>query len=161
MSEKERCSDDLAEQVGSPAGSCDAGPVANLMAIALDACDHGDAACSPAYAALQKYGISNLDLQQIYKYRIGDPGDRDGRRAACRWVVENLESLERAVVPKTYPRQRRDKAFVQPLTYFSTILAATSILSVVSCVFLTKKYKKAKVMVSRYKMCPSSHFTGT
>ncbi len=148
VSEEERCSDNFTEQVGSPLGSCDAGPVSSVILTTLGECELDEvASCSPAYSALQSYELTNLNLQQIYKYRSNNP-DSDGRLAVCRWFAENLDAFKQRVVPKTYPRQRRDEAYWQPLTYFSTSLALSCMITIFICAFLCKRFEKTKVMVS-------------
>ncbi len=143
-----RCPTNFTEQIGSPIGSCDAGPVPMVILTTLEDCELGEyASCSPAYSALWNYDLTNLNLQQIYKYRSND-SDHDGRHAVCRWLVENLDSVKQTIIPKTYPRQRRDKAFYQPLTYFTLVLAVLCMAVVLSCAITSKRYKETKVMVS-------------
>ena len=135
-------------------GSCDAGSVPTVVPMTLEQCDHGDfASCSPAYAALQSYQVTNYNFQQIYKYRNNDP-NQDGRLAVCWWFAENLDEVRQTIVPHTYPRPRRVESFYRPLTYFSLTLVAVSLVCVMICALLTaKKYKKTKVMVRFSTQC--------
>lgn len=147
---EERCSENFDEQVGSPEGSCDAGPVPNIILMSLDQCDQSEyGSCSPAYSVLQSYELTNLNLQQIFKYRINDPNS-DGRIAACRWFAENLDVIKQSFIPRSYPRQRRDEVFYQPLIIVSMTLAVVSMLCIFFCAYAAKKLQKTKVMVSLY-----------
>ena len=140
-----RYSDNFTEQVGSAKGACGTALETNVMIMTLDPCSHDEADCSPAYAALQRYEISSLDMQQLYR---GSIDNTDDRKAVCDWLVDNLDRFERTVVPQTYPRTMRQGSFYQHYTRATMFVAVLAIVLVLLCAFASKHYQKTKVMVS-------------
>jgi len=146
VSAEQRCSENFEDQIGSPLGACQTGPGENVIVTTLKECeDDDDGICSPAYDTLQAYEFTNFNLQQIFQYRLNNPGQ--DRLAVCMWFAENLEYIKEQFVPSTYPRKRRKEAFYQPYTYFTVALAALSIICVLACAFASKKFQKTKVMI--------------
>ncbi|KAL7551981.1 hypothetical protein ACHAWF_015202 [Thalassiosira exigua] len=143
-SKDERCSANFTEQVGAPEGACDAGPMPNSVLMTLEECERRDGSCSPAFAALQSYELTNLDFQQIYQFSFEAPSN-DRREAACRWFAENLDVIRETFIPRTYPRQPREER--SRVTYATIAVSILAMVCVLLCAFGTKHHEKTKVMI--------------
>jgi len=152
VNSKERCSANKTEQIGSSIGSCDHGinTYQMLTSVALNVCDEiEEASCSPAYDAIRSFEISALDLEEIFGYwyqRNIDRWNYDGREAVCRWVAENLDTINQSMIPKKHPRQRRDAIFYQPMLYVTMGIGVLAVICVILCLILSLTYRKTKVM---------------
>lgn len=104
------CWSDLDRLRGNPQGACDFAPhVLNKViskAIRDELRNVPEELWSPAYQALINMKMSDLQLGQISEY-WKEPGidewNFDPRRAACRWVVENIERIK-SFIPHSHPR---------------------------------------------------------
>ena len=145
---EERCSDDYSVQVGSIEGACDVGAQKYVTLSHVAQCnDEKDDLCSPAYEAIKNYKLSELSIQQFFKYRDEDP-NRDMRSAVCRWFNENLDNIKANVVPNTYPRQPIDTIFYQPIVIGSIATASFAVLCVIITGIAIHLFKKTRAMVS-------------
>lgn len=145
---EERCSDDYSVQIGSIEGACDVG-AQNYVTLSTVAQCNGeeDGLCSPAYEAIKNYRLSQLSIQQFFKYRDEDP-NRDMRSAVCRWFIENLDNIKATTVPNTYPRQPVDVLFYQPIVIGSIAIASFAVLLVITTGIAIRLFRKTRVMVS-------------
>ena len=116
VSPADRCSDNFADRVGNPSGSCD-GEAHSLVKLIVknlltDTYAQEEARRSPGYEFLRGTAISELQLGEILTYwssRGVDKWNYDPREATCRWVAENLDYLN-VFVPRYYPRKVVERA---------------------------------------------------
>uniref|UniRef100_A0A7S3P7Q2 G-protein coupled receptors family 3 profile domain-containing protein n=1 Tax=Amphora coffeiformis TaxID=265554 RepID=A0A7S3P7Q2_9STRA len=127
----DRCNPDLSleERIGSPDGVCEEAPevLQKVFSTALREITMGDhipdALRSPAYDALVKFQISDLQVESLLRRWIQSGLDvRTSRVVVCDWIVENMDSVLYPFIPEGYPR----KPAANPTTA-STELYATSI----------------------------------
>lgn len=107
-----RCNADILVEAGSPEGACGEPPqmLQKAMSTTVQQSSQNpstpEALWSPAYEALLKYQLTELQMNQIFKYwleRDTDKWNNDLRYATCRWAAENIDLVE-SFIPQTYPR---------------------------------------------------------
>ena len=121
ISREDRCSGDIDTMRGDAYGACEYPPISlqRLISTGLYHATLGDGASdtptalqNPSYEAISNFRITHLQLNQILGYwleRGTDKWNFDPRDAACRWVVENFDSLKETFIPRDYPRVIVDK----------------------------------------------------
>lgn len=148
-----RCSDSFAERVGSPEGACDDQPVllrkvlSTGFEFATQSPDLDEALWSPAYEFVRNIKISSLQLTEISQNWIQQDVDKwnyDPREATCRWVVENIDTIQ-AYLPESYPRKiRNDSGQSVAWIVVVTVSSLTLLVVLASFVYVYRaRWKKA------------------
>jgi hypothetical protein len=150
--ETDQCNADVQLRLGSPLGICEESAknlykliVGNLYDV-THAPHIPEPIHNPAYDALRLFQISELQLGQIFDYHRTEPTPRD---AVCRWMVENIETLQ-TFVPRTYPRLLRNsntnRDTVDPFVYTAMILGSIAILFVLVTWYLVHKNRTMRAI---------------
>jgi len=108
----QECAEDLYLRVGDPEGACEnpTEPLRKLISAGLrDVLEHPDipsAAQSPAYDALRRFQISEVQLGELFDLWETEATPRD---AVCTWAANNLDLLH-STIPMSYPRVAQEEA---------------------------------------------------
>ena len=157
ISAKDRCYyEEPAEQFGDPAGSCDEAPqllhkvvATNFFSATYDS-SIPEAQRSPAYDAIQAFGISELQYGEMLTAWISRGVDKygfDPRMATCQWVLENLDHVQ-SFIPRSYPRAAAQKEFYDdPLNIAAMSLGCLALALTLISTLLTYIWRKSCVIV--------------
>lgn len=116
---EDRCRVDAPEELrlGTAAGACDEPPFGLERLFAQSLVDYSkdqsipEEVRSPAFETINNIQLDGLQIGKIFDYWLKRNSDRynfDPRDASCRWVVENYDTIERAI-PRTFPRVVEDE----------------------------------------------------
>ncbi|KAL3917281.1 MAG: hypothetical protein SGILL_004790, partial [Bacillariaceae sp.] len=155
----QRCSLDPTERVGSELGVCAVPASPNYKAISTGLFElvHNNPNIpvplqSPAYEVVKEFTMNTFQLGVIFDQWLSpsngtlDKFGYDPRQAVCSWVQENLEDLQRQLIPRSYPRdiQIEETSMVSKVAIAFGFLAVTATL--VTTAF-TVKLRKNKSFV--------------
>lgn len=111
--------------------------------------DNHEELWSPAYQAVVNYKITEVQLGQITDYwqeTKVDTWNFDPRRAACRWVVENLD-LVKSWIPSSHPRIVEVQKFTRtPLLISGLVLSALVIVLLCASCIATRLLRSKKAI---------------
>lgn len=155
---EDRCSDVFEDRVGSPEGAC-AEPTVLLrkvLSAGFKEATHNPnvdrALWSPAYETVQKFQISNVQLEEISRsalQRKTDKWNYDLKEAACHWVVENMDFVE-LIMPESYPRAIQDQPARQRAgSVLATIVSYLALVLICWCFSLVYRGRGTKVIQRR------------
>ena len=103
---------------------------------------------SPAFDALNKYSISELQLAIILSYldKRSTDASFDTRDATCQWVAENIDYVK-SFIPRGYPRVVQDKvdARSDPLFYVSLVTAIAAVCLVIVVAGGVYRYRRRRI----------------
>lgn len=147
----DRCLENQTRRIGHPLGICDEGArsLTKLMTRSLHDSVNDmhtpEAIKSPAYEALKKFQISNMELDQIFSNQASGCPPRE---AVCDFLVATNagSQLLQAAVPLSYPRMVQEKETDFPLLYGSTLLAGAVFLMVLWTGVLVYRTRKQRVI---------------
>jgi hypothetical protein len=143
----DRCSEDFMKRVGDPRGTCDIAPLPLTKFILGDLRTRiynpniPDAIRSPALQVLDKFTLSNVQLDSIFQQWRNASTPRE---AICKWATENMEFMQ-SFVPISYPRVLKADHQIG-LTYASTLLAGITVVLVLVTGFMVYRERHSRVM---------------
>ena len=144
--ETDQCNPDFEKRIGLPDGICEESAknlykllVANLY----ETNGVPESVTSPAYEALQLFQMTELQLGKIFDYQREEPTPR---HALCRWIVQNMDTLQ-TFVPRTYPRQLRDESKTRdPFSTTALVLALVASGGVVCTTYAVVRYRTLRAI---------------
>jgi len=138
------------ELAGSPLGACDdpPNPISKIISTGLHDMTFDpsipDALRSPGYDVVKQFGLSDLQLSDVFQYwkKYNDP-----REAVCEWVVDNQEwAME--FIPRTHPRVlKQETTRSRPLQYASYSLAGLALIMVIGTSAAVVQNRKKRAIV--------------
>lgn len=148
-----RCSENFEDRVGSPLGVCDefARPLQKLIVETLyDGSD--DPLSNPAFEVLSSFGISDLQLAEIFKrWRTA----LTPRQAVCEWLIaeEEKNGFLSLLVPPGYPRVLTTSELYRRLMLASTIfggIVTFLVLCTVVMVYINRNENSLKIAQTEF-----------
>ena len=150
---KDRCSTNVTEERGDPAGACGYETISLRKVVSsvlsLKDKETSEALRSPGHAVINALRFSNVQVDSILnewlKYGLDTYG-YDPRLAVCEWVDNNLEALVNMTFPSGYPRNVDRSTFDNSLTYTAMSLAAIVTAAIALIFIATYNYREVREM---------------